>query len=68
MATTTHRPRCQRPGWTTQPSTAIHGLTIAHCNGCGATELRAGDLMDRARAGGPHGDPTVGVASRRWSA
>lgn len=38
--TTTHRPRCERPGWDVTPSRSVHGVGIARCRGCGAVELR----------------------------
>jgi len=37
MTTTTHAPRCTRPGWDLEPGAVI---TIARCTGCGAVELR----------------------------
>lgn len=66
MTTTTHRPRCTRPGWTTQPSRSVHGLTIARCTDCGAIELRhtteasrVERPMETAAAEGSHGRATV---------
>lgn len=38
--TTTHRPRCPRPGWTVEPSRTLARVTIARCDGCGAVEIR----------------------------
>lgn len=71
MTNTTHRPRCTRPGWTTEPSRSITGITIARCTGCDATELRAAASapMEGSAAGGSHGRPPVGdESSGRWSA
>ena len=71
MTSTNHRPRCTRPGWTVEPSTAIHGISIVRCTGCDAVELRAADApMDRPAVEGSHGRPTVeeAPASRRRSA
>ena len=38
--TTTHRPRCDRPGWDVAPSRSVHGIAVARCLGCGAVEIR----------------------------
>lgn len=40
MTTTTHSPNCTRPGWTTEPSRTLQGLTVNRCTQCGAVELR----------------------------
>lgn len=69
--TTTHRHGCPRPGWTTEPATAIRTITIARCTGCGAVELRLrapADPMDGVADGGSHGRSAVVAPSGRWSA
>lgn len=68
MTTTNHRPRCTRPGWTTEPSNSIRGITIARCNDCGAIELRTADPMEPSAPEGPHGRASDEGPSRRWSA
>lgn len=75
MTNTTHRPKCTRPGWTTEPSRSITGITIAHCTGCDAIELRHDEppreagLMEAAPAGGPHGRAAVTASvGGGWSA
>ena len=40
MTTTTHSPTCTRPGWTTEPSRTLQGITVNRCTQCGAVELR----------------------------
>lgn len=37
--TTTHRPGCTRPGWTTEDTGRV---AVARCDECGAVELREG--------------------------
>ncbi len=45
--TTTHRPRCERPGWDVEPSRSLSDVLIARCRGCGAVELRKAEPKDR---------------------
>lgn len=40
ITTTTHRPRCDRPGWAVTSSGGVQGVSVARCLGCGAVELR----------------------------
>ena len=70
--TTTHRHGCPRPGWTTEPATAIRTITIARCTGCGAVELRIrppANPMEGRGSRGPLGRaPIEAESSGRWSA
>ena len=56
--TTTHRPGCNRPGWTTEPSRTLQGITVARCTQCGAVELR----QEPGR--GPSQGPSLSVDHR----